>query len=254
MNPNPRTRQILALVIAILFLAVLACSVTDQPALQTAVAKAGETALAAGKQAALTEAAHMVETAKVAGPTEIAHLIETAQKAGATAAYNALQTVIAGTYQLGSGGYPMFRAPVSGAGLTTSTGSDRHTGPDQYAVDYIMPAEGAPVYPTLAGTIVYSGCDDAYYGCAVVIRHQNPSWNDIYYSLYAHLQAGSLAVDGTVVDGSNPIGTLGQTGTGGGVGGIHLHFAVRTSSQLEGGLTALYGQDMTAFDFRPYMP
>jgi murein DD-endopeptidase MepM/ murein hydrolase activator NlpD len=254
MNPNPRTRQILILVIAILVLAVLACSVTDQPPVKTAVARAGETALAAGQQAAMTEAAHLVETARVAGPTEAAHLMETAQVAGATAAYSALQTIIAGTYQLGPGGYPMFSKPVSGTGLTTSTGSDKQTGPDQFAVDYSMPAEGAPVCPTLAGIIVYSGCDDPAYGCAVVIRHQNQSWNAIYYSLYAHLQASSLTADGTLVDGSSPIGFMGQTGTGGTAAGIHLHFAVRTSDRLEQGLPALSGEDMIAFDFQPYMP
>jgi murein DD-endopeptidase MepM/ murein hydrolase activator NlpD len=254
MDPKPCTRQMIIFGIAILFLAVLACSVTDQPAVQTAVAQAGQTALAAGQQAALTEAAHLIETAKVAGPTEAAQLIQTAQAAGATAAFSALETIIAGTSQLGSGGYPMFYAPVSGTGLTTSSGSDKHTGPDQYAVDYSMPTEGAPVYPTLAGIIVYSGCDDQDYGCAVVIRHQNPSWNTIYYSIYAHLQTGSLAADGTVVDGNNPIGSMGQTGTGGAGSGIHLHFAVRTSNQVEQGLTALYGDNMTAFDFRPYMP
>jgi murein DD-endopeptidase MepM/ murein hydrolase activator NlpD len=190
MNPNPRTRQILLLVTAILFLTVLACSVTDQPLVKTAVAQAGETALAAGQQAASTEAAklfqtaqvaartqaaHLIETAQVAGPTQAANLIQTAQVAGATAAYSFLETLMAS-----SGGIPQFRAPVSGNGLTISTGSDRQSGADLYALDYSMPAEGAPVYPTLAGIIVYSGCDDPDYGCAVVIRHQDPGWNTIY--------------------------------------------------------------------------
>ena len=240
MNSNRRTPQTLMIVIAFLFLAVLACSQTEQAPVQTAVAQAGQTALAQGE--------------KVAG-TEAAHLIETAQMAGATAAYSALQTLMANSSDLGSNGIPQFRAPVSGAGITTSTDSSMHTGPDQYALDYSMSTEGALIYPTLAGIIIYSGCDDADYGCAVVIRHQNPSWNAIYYSIYAHLQAGSLLPDGTIVDGTKPIGTMGQTGSGGETGGIHLHFAVRTSDQVEQGLTALYGHDaMTAFDFRPYMP
>jgi murein DD-endopeptidase MepM/ murein hydrolase activator NlpD len=269
MNPNLRKRQIFTLVIAILLLAMLACSVTSPSPVKTAVAHAGETALAAGQQAAMTEAAHLVETARVVAPTEAAHLLETAQVAGptelaqlvgtaqvagATAAFSALQTVLAGTYQLGQGGYPMFRLPVSGPGLTTSTGSDLQTGPDQFAVDYSMPVEGAPVYPSLAGIIVYSGCDDPVYGCSVVIRHQDQSWNAIYYSIYTHLQAGSLTTDGTLVDGGSPIGSMGQTGTGGLALGIHLHFAVRTSDRLQQGLPALTGEDMTAFDFQPYIP
>jgi murein DD-endopeptidase MepM/ murein hydrolase activator NlpD len=255
MNPTPRNRPMLALVIAVLFLALLACSVTSQPPVQTAVANAGQTALAAGEKAAGTEAAHLVETAKVAAATKAVELFATAQNAGATAAYSALETIVAGSSQLGSNGFPMFHAPVSGADITIIDNSATHTGPDLYARDYFMSVEGASVYPTLAGVVVYSGCDDPDYGCAVVLRHQNPAWNDIYYSVYAHLQTTGLVANGTIVDGNSPIGLVGQTGSSSGNGSTYLHFAVRISNQLEDGLTALYGNGaMTPFDFRPYMP
>jgi murein DD-endopeptidase MepM/ murein hydrolase activator NlpD len=240
MNHNTRRRQILVLGLGILLLAVLACSEAEQAPVKTAVAQAALTALAEGKKAA---------------GTEVAHLMETAQVAGATAAYSALQTVMANLPVIGSNGIPQFQAPVSGAGITASATSDMHTGPDLYAMDYAMKSEGTGIYPTLPGIIVYSGCEDPDYGCAVVIRHQNPSWNTLYYSIYAHMQTGSILPKDTLVDGTKPIGTMGQTGTGGAKGGIHLHFAVRTSDQVQEGLVALYGHDgQAAFDFRPYMP
>jgi murein DD-endopeptidase MepM/ murein hydrolase activator NlpD len=269
MKTNPHLKQIIALVLAILFTTMLACSVTSQPAVQTAVAQAKDTAVAAAAHAAETEAAHMIETAKVSGPTIAANLLQTAQVAGgteaaqlfetaqvfaATAAYDALQTLMASASTPGSQNIPQFRLPVSGSGLTTSTGSDKQTGADEFAVDYFMPSEGAPVYPTLAGIIVYSGCDDPVYGCAVVILHQDPSWNGFYYSVYAHLQTSNLISEGSLVDGSSPIGAMGHTGTGGATAGIHLHFVVRTSDQLVTGRDALTGNSMNAFDFKPYMP
>lgn len=256
MKARSRIRNMLALATAgtLLLLSVLACAVTDQPQVQTAVAEAQETALSAAKNLALTEAAKLVETAKVVAQTQAAQMIVTAQAGGSTAVYGALETLMAGSLGLGSGGYPMFKAPISGEGLTTSTGSDRQSGPDLYALDYFVPSVGLPVYPTLAGIIVYSGCEDPEYGCAVVLMHQNSAWTSLYYSVYSHLQAGSMLPQDTLVDGSLPIGLLGQTGSGGAGAGIHLHFAVRSSTQVVQGLAALRGDNQSAFDFQPYMP
>jgi murein DD-endopeptidase MepM/ murein hydrolase activator NlpD len=227
-----------------LLLASLGCAVTDSPAVKTAVAEVGQTALAKGEEFAKTEAAKALETLEAGAKTQ---------------AYNAFGTLIPG------GGtttrVPAFTGPLATTSsvYTTSTSSTAHTGVDAFAVDYIMSSEGADIHPALAGTIVFSGYENDY-GNVVVIRHQSSDYDAIYYSVYAHLQAGSLlytditsADGGVTVDPSTVIGRMGNTGNMS-YGIVHLHFAVRTSGFLQEGLTALYGDTgQAAFDFRPYM-
>ena len=244
MNLSKKNTLILSLALAALVLASLGCAVTDSPAVKTAVAEVEKTALAKGEEFARTEAAKAFTTLEAAAKTQ---------------AYNAFGTIMSGGATTTR--VPAFTSPLATTPpvYTTSTTSTAHTGVDAYAVDYIMSAEGAEIHPVLAGTIVFSGYETDY-GNVVVIRHQSADYDLIYYSVYAHLQAGSLLYtditsddSGITVDPSAIIGRMGNTGNGS-YGIVHLHFAVRTSGYLQEGLTALYGDTgQAAFDFRPYM-
>lgn len=158
---------------------------------------------------------------------------------------------------------PYFRYPVSyevGEGVDYEVGSDLHLGADEFAIDFVYPTEGMDIYPALAGRIVYADCQPVVYGCVVAIRHWDDNkWDKKYYSIYAHLQTGSITVKvGDIVDGTKPIGSMGMTGIGAN-NTVHLHFAVRSSDKVYGGLTALYGQVTKdniitpAFNVRPYL-
>lgn len=149
---------------------------------------------------------------------------------------------------------PRFWYPVSGVGegIYEEVGSQKHTGPDQYAIDWLWTNEGVDVYPTLPGRVVYSDCPDDY-GCTVVVRHWDDArWDKKYYSVYAHLQPNSMVPVWAIVDGTFPIGRMGKTGRGSN-GIIHLHFAVRSSNDVLDGTNALYGINQSAFDVRPYL-
>ncbi len=166
-----------------------------------------------------------------------------------------------------AGQIPEFRYPVSyevGEGVDYSIGSTLHEGADKFAIDFVYPEEGMDIYPTLPGRIVYAGClpaDQKGYGCVVVIRHWDDSkWDKKYYSIYAHLQPGSIEEYNVklsdVVDGTKPIGRMGKSGH---QDAVHLHFAVRSSDQVYDGTTALWGQVdrnhviTPAFNVRPYL-
>lgn len=244
MNHLRKNKTIIALAMGMLLLVSLGCAVTDSPAVKTAVAAAGQTALAKGEEFAKTQAAKAFETLQAGAKTQ---------------AYNAFGTIMSGGGS--STRIPAFTGPLATTSsvYTTSTTSTAHTGVDAFAVDYIMSTEGAEIHPALAGTIVFSGYENDY-GNVVVIRHQSSDYDAIYYSVYAHLQAGSLlyaditsADAGVTVEPSTVIGRMGNTGNMS-YGIVHLHFAVRTSGFLQEGLTALYGDTgQAAFDFRPYM-
>jgi murein DD-endopeptidase MepM/ murein hydrolase activator NlpD len=160
-------------------------------------------------------------------------------------------------------GIPYFRYPVSyevGEGIDYEVASDRHLGADLYAIDFVYQIEGMDVYPALGGRIVYADCQPVAYGCVVAIRHWDDSkWDKKYYSIYAHLQPGSITVKvGDIVDGTKPIGKMGKSGKGSN-DIVHLHFAVRSSDKVYDGITALYGQIdkdhviTPAFNVRPYL-
>jgi len=219
MEHNPRRLSMLVIAVGLLFFVVLACSDTDTAPAQTAAAEMGQTALAEGKKAAGTEAAHLVETGQAAAATAAAHAIDT----------------------LMAGPAPQFLPPVSGAEISKGPwgpGDGDHNGPDLYAIDYLGPA-GTPITPTLAGEVVFSGHVDDGYGYVVALRHQNSQkWNKIYYSIYAHMEGKGLPVVGTTVNPDTIIGYMSNSGTS----TIHLHFAVRESGKLYTGTQALYGQ------------
>lgn len=167
---------------------------------------------------------------------------------------NAKSTV---PYVLTVGRFPDFWVPVNGVGegITTTTGSIAHKGPDEFAIDYVCEQEGVDVYPILPGRVVYVSCNESDYGCTVVIRHwDDKKWDKKFYSIYAHLQREGLPSLWELVDGRKPIGHMGKTGKGSN-GIVHLHFAVRYSDNVYDGLTALYGRENStivtpAFDVR----
>lgn len=154
-------------------------------------------------------------------------------------------------------GIPVFRYPVVGIGegVTYDLGSLRHSGADQYAIDFSYDEEGIDVYPTLPGRVVFVGYEKDY-GWTVVLRHWDAEkWDKVYYSIYAHLTGSDLPELWSVVDGNLPIGIMGKSGNGSN-GVVHLHFAVRASDQVYDGLVALFGKQgfsivTPAFDICP---
>lgn len=151
-----------------------------------------------------------------------------------------------------SGNTPYFWEPVDGIGDGVSIGSygpgwGNHScgSPDQYAIDYIADSqqEGITVWPALAGRVVYAGYDSVY-GYVVAIRTwDDQRWDRKYYSIYAHLTGTDLPQVGDLVDGSQPIGYMGKTGSGSN-DVVHLHFAVRYSDSVYDGTKALFGQSL----------
>lgn len=91
---------------------------------------------------------------------------------------------------------------------------------------------GQPVYAASEGKVVYVGDyygasgSSAGFGQTVVIEHVLPD-GQVVYTLYAHLQAGSILVEeGQIIDsddleGGFQIGAIGETGA---AEGPHLHF------------------------------
>ena len=133
-----------------------------------------------------------------------------------------------------------------------SIDSSLHRDADLYAIDFLPPSSRSSqkfgIYPTLPGVVVFAGCGQPLYGCVVAIRHQDDArWDKKYYSIYAHLEPGSITVQvGDQVVPTHRIGYMGMSGSGSNHQ-IHLHFAVRSSDYVFSGALALYGQ------FGPYV-
>lgn len=113
---------------------------------------------------------------------------------------------------LGPGACESVAAGVMGAGLfvwpTESqfiSGFDYEPKANHPAVD-IAGDEGAPVFATDSGVVVYSGWNNWGYGNVVVINHGN-GWQ----SLYAHLSAMYVTCGQSVFQG-NTIAAVGATG------------------------------------------
>jgi murein DD-endopeptidase MepM/ murein hydrolase activator NlpD len=156
------------------------------------------------------------------------------------------------SYLLTAGRFPQFRTPVTGLGegVTTPLGSVLHRGPDTYALDYANYSNSSmDVYPAFAGRVVYSGCISGQgYGCVVVVRHWDDNrWDKKFYTIYAHLQTSGLPALWTQLDGTRPIGSMGQSGE---QGSVHLHFAVRYGDDVFDKTDALWGSKTAPFDVR----
>jgi hypothetical protein len=165
---------------------------------------------------------------------------------------------------------PRFYTPVDGLGegINSSQDSIAHDGCDDDAIDYLYydnsshtdrdgnqyyPTQGMTIWPTLPGRVVFSGFVPDY-GYTVVLRHWDYSkWDNIYYSVYAHLEEEGRPRVGHLLDLNTPVGGMDMTGSGGNHV-VHLHFAVRSSNTVLSGTSALYcTADQQPFDPRPYM-
>ncbi len=98
----------------------------------------------------------------------------------------------------------------------------------QYAVSYHMALDiannvGTSIIAADSGVVSYAGCLGWGYGCHVIIDHGNG-----YQTLYAHLSRYDVDAGVSVNQGSQ-IGLMGSTGRS---TGPHLHFEIRSSSQL----------------------
>ncbi len=94
------------------------------------------------------------------------------------------------------------------------------------AVDYGSGGiSGQPIYAVADGIVAHTAALSTSYGNYIIIRHYNG-----LYTLYAHGQAGSIAVSqGQKVKQGQQIMRVGSTGNS---SGPHLHFEVRTSPGL----------------------
>lgn len=123
----------------------------------------------------------------------------------------------------GSGGTSSsgFIRPVSGYSVTT--GWYYSSGALHGAVDFSGSGiSGKPVLAVADGIVVTTAALTSSYGNYIIIAHYNG-----LYTLYAHGQAGSIAVSqGQKVSQGQQIMRVGSTGNS---TGPHLHFEVRTS-------------------------
>lgn len=99
----------------------------------------------------------------------------------------------------------------------------------QYPTVYHMALDVAnpsmpPVLASDSGTVVYSGCFSWGYGCHIIIDHGNG-----YLTLYGHLSQRDVE-QGVAVSQGQQIGLMGSTGRS---TGTHLHFEVRSGSELQ---------------------
>jgi murein DD-endopeptidase MepM/ murein hydrolase activator NlpD len=104
----------------------------------------------------------------------------------------------------------------AGYGSSGDRWAHNHTGQD-----FAIP-EGTAVLAVGSGTVVATGCDDAF-GHQVVIAHDNG-----YYSQYAHLSVIEVE-PGQQVGVGRRIGLSGNTGNS---SGPHLHFEIRLTPYL----------------------
>jgi murein DD-endopeptidase MepM/ murein hydrolase activator NlpD len=117
-------------------------------------------------------------------------------------------SVPAGGY-LGTGGF------VWPAGNRFLSGNDYWSG--HLAID-IAAGEGAPIYASDNGVVVYAGSIGGGYGNMIMIDHNNG-----YHTLYAHLSTVAVFCGQNVSQGQY-IGLAGSTGNS---TGAHLHFEIR---------------------------
>ncbi|WP_243350760.1 M23 family metallopeptidase [Stenotrophomonas acidaminiphila] len=122
----------------------------------------------------------------------------------------------------------LYQLPFAGVPVRVSQGIDgAHSHRDaqnRHAIDFPLP-EGTPVLAARAGTVMQVLADANLDGCLVRVLHADGGM-----ALYAHLQAGSLAVrPGQAVLAGQVLARSGNTGRS---TGPHLHFAVQANTGL----------------------
>lgn len=128
-----------------------------------------------------------------------------------------------------SGGGSTYTGGTSSSGFIrpvnsyVTTGIYYSSGGYHGAVDFgAAGVNGMPVYAVADGYVVMTRSLTTSYGNYIIIAHANG-----LYTLYAHGQAGSIAVsEGQTVKQGQQIMRVGSTGNS---SGPHLHFEVRTS-------------------------
>ena len=131
-----------------------------------------------------------------------------------------------------------FIYPVPSGYTRITTGMYYSSGSYHGAVDFGTGGiSGQPVYAVADGVVITAKALTTSYGNYIIIMHR-----DGLYTLYAHGQAGSIAVSqGQYVKQGQQIMRVGNTGNS---FGAHLHFEVRTGN-------GLYSDRV---DPRPYLP
>lgn len=133
-----------------------------------------------------------------------------AQVAGA----GSCPAVTGGAVGTGTFVFPTARHYLSGYDYSTKT---NHLGID-------LAAElGDPIYAADGGVVVYAGANSYGYGNMIMIDHGTG-----FQTLYAHLSAIFVQCGYNVTQGE----TIGSAGMTGHASGAHLHFEVRTASNV----------------------
>jgi murein DD-endopeptidase MepM/ murein hydrolase activator NlpD len=133
-----------------------------------------------------------------------------AQVAGA----GSCPAVTGGAVGYGTFVFPTARHYLSGYDYSTKT---NHLGID-------LAAElGDPIYAADGGVVVYAGANSYGYGNMIMIDHGTG-----FQTLYAHLSAIFVQCGYNVTQGE----TIGSAGMTGHASGAHLHFEVRTASNV----------------------
>ncbi len=126
---------------------------------------------------------------------------------------------------------PVRNGTYSGfGGCSTYEGCNGEYHPAVDSTPYTNP-EGTPIYAMAYGTVVAVGFED--YGYFVMIEHCVTPGNCVY-SVYAHLEAGSIQVSvGDVVGSNMQIAGMGNTiDKDSGPTSVHLHLEVRRASNV----------------------
>ncbi|PKN85566.1 MAG: hypothetical protein CVU46_10685 [Chloroflexi bacterium HGW-Chloroflexi-8] len=100
----------------------------------------------------------------------------------------------------------------------------------------IYNAHGTPVLAAQSGTVFFAGNDlekqwgryKNFYGNMIILRHNNSTTGDQFFTLYAHLSE-ILVKENQIVNIGQQIGKVGDSG---GATGSHLHFEIRVNQPL----------------------
>ncbi len=123
--------------------------------------------------------------------------------------------------------------PGEGAG---EFGPNRNGGTKYHWGIDIQAADGTPVVAVADATVVRvvpleGNPKKNKFGVQLVLKHKDNVGNNIIFTQYAHMLAGSLVLRvGNAVTAGQKVGLVGRTGNTPSQGDSHLHFEVRLNS------------------------